>query len=199
MGARRERGTVHLVLGDDDAARRDLREALRCSRELAWTSYLPFLEALLAIVELRAGEVEGARARLEHAFALGCQIRDRCWEGISAAGLALVAEAEGDLQAATERFEDATRRSVREPDAWLWGHALALEMRCAFGVRHGLEGVRTWIADLESLASRTMMRDFLARAFLHRAALGDPDALEAARIVAADVDNPTLGAALPSP
>jgi len=40
------------------------------------------------------------------------------------------------------------------------------------------------------------MRDLLARAHVHRHALGDPDALAAARIVAADVDSPGLERAI---
>jgi len=147
---------------------------------------------MLAIIELRAGETTRARERLEHAFALGCQIRDCCWEGIAQAGLALLDEAGGDVEGASTRFEDASHRGAREPDAWLWGHALTVDLQCAFGVRTGHPRASAWVADLESLASRTMMREFLARAYLYRAALGDADALEAARIVAADVDNPVL-------
>jgi hypothetical protein len=115
---------------------------------------------------------------------------------VSGAGLALLAEAEGDLEGARERFEDAVRRSVREPDAWLWGYAFALDLSCGFGLRHGLERTRAWVSDLEALASRTMMREFLARAYLYRSALGDVDALEAARMVAAEVDNPVLVSAV---
>jgi hypothetical protein len=45
-------------------------------------------------------------------FALGCQIGDCCWEGISAAGLALLEEAEGD-GGALERFRG--RRAPERP------------------------------------------------------------------------------------
>jgi hypothetical protein len=133
-----------------------------------------------------------ARERLEHAFALGCQIRDCCWEGIAAAGLALLDEAEGDEAGALERFEDAVPRSVREPDAWLWRDAFVLDLACALSVRHGIEQTRAWIADLEALASRTMMREFLTRAYLHAHDLGDRDALRAAELIAAHVDNQAL-------
>jgi len=187
-----ELGMVHAIRNEHDEAVSALGRALELARQISLTSYVPFPEAVLAIVELQRGDVATARDRLEHAFALGCQIRDCCWEGISSAGLALLDEARGDVAAAAARFEDATRRSVREPDAWLWGHAYALDLKCSFGVRQGLSQASTWVADLETLASRTMMREFLARAYLYRAALGDADALEAARIVAADVDNPVL-------
>jgi DNA-binding SARP family transcriptional activator len=187
-----ETGLVHVMLGDHASARRALEPAIERSRSLAWNAYLPYPEALLGIVDLVEGDRDGARERLEHAFALGCQIRDCCWEGIAAAGLALLDEAEGDVDQARERFDDAVRRSVREPDAWLWGHGFVLDLACSFAVRHGIEHGRPWIADLEALASRTMMRDLLARAYLHRAGLGDPEALHAAELVAADVDNPAL-------
>jgi len=191
-----ELGAVHVIRNEHADAVGALSDSLELARQSAWTAFVPYPEALLAIVELQRGEIETAQERLEHAFALGCQIRDCCWEGISAAGLALLDEAHGDLASATERFEDATRRSVREPDAWLWGHAFALDLKCAFGLRQGVQLARTWIEDLEALASRTMMREFLARAFLYRSALGDADAFEAARIVAADVDNPALARAI---
>jgi DNA-binding SARP family transcriptional activator len=189
-----ELGMVHVLRGELADAGRAFSEALELSLRTAWNANVPFPEAMLAILELARGETSTARERLEHAFALGCQIRDCCWEGISAAGLALLEEAEGDVRAAGERFEDATRRSVREPDAWLFGHAYALDLRCAFGVRHGIEGTERWVADLEALASRTMMRDLLARAYLYRHDLGDADALASAELVAADVDNPGLHA-----
>jgi DNA-binding SARP family transcriptional activator len=187
-----ETGLIHLMRGDHTAAREALEPTIERTRSLSWNAYLPYPEALLGIIDLSEGDAAGAHERLEHAFALGCQIRDCCWEGIAAAGLALLDEAEGEETGALERFEDAVLRSVREPDAWLWGHAFVLDLACAFGVRHGIEHTRAWIADLEALASRTMMREFLARAYLYRHDLGDPDALRAAELVAARVDNPAL-------
>lgn len=191
-----EIGTVHLMLEQPDVAVAAFGESLEVSAGCAWTAYVPFPEAMLAILELRRGELGAARERLEHAFALGCQIRDCCWEGISQAGLALLDEAGGDVEGAAARLDDASHRSAREPDAWLWGHAFTLDLRCAFGLRHGVERTPAWVADLASLASRTMMREFLARAYLYRSMLGDAAALDAARVVAADVDNPALAAAV---
>jgi tetratricopeptide (TPR) repeat protein len=187
-----EIGAVHVIRQEADDAMLVFTEALELARRTSWNAYVPYPEAMLSLVELGHGDVETARERLEHAFALGCQIRDCCWEGISAAGLALVEEASGNVRGALDRFEDATRRSVREPDAWLWGHAFALDLKCAFGIRNGLEQTRAWVADLEALASRTMMREFLARAYLYRHDLHDADALTSAEMVAADVDNPAL-------
>jgi DNA-binding SARP family transcriptional activator len=187
-----EVGMIHVIRGELPSARVALERTLEIARSLAWNAFLPYPEALLGIVDLAQGMRGQARERLEHAFALGCQIRDCCWEGIAAAGLALLDESEGNVRAALDRFDDAARRSAREPDAWLWAHAFVLDLRCAFGVRHGLEQTRAWVADLETLAARTMMRGFLARAYLYRADLGDADALAAAEMVAAEVDDPIL-------
>ena len=187
-----EIGLVRFMLGERDAARSTFAETLDKARTLAWNAYLPYPEPMLGIVEVRDGGLPAARERLEHAFALGCQIRDCCWEGIAAAGLALLDEAEANPDAAVERFEDAARRSVREPDSWLWAHAFVLDLACAFGVRHGVERTGAWVANLEALSSRTGMREFLARAYLYRFDLGDVEALAAAELVAADVDNPVL-------
>jgi DNA-binding SARP family transcriptional activator len=187
-----EIGTVQVILGERQAAIETLSTSLELAERAAWQAYVPYPEALLAITELELGDAATARERLEHAFALGCQIRDCCWEGISQAGLALLDEATGELEGAAARFDDAAHRGAREPDAWLWGHAYTLDLRCGFGVRHAHPRAAAWIADLEALASRTMMREFLARAYLHRAALGDAGALEAARVVVAEVENPAL-------
>jgi hypothetical protein len=49
-----------------------------------------------------------------------------------------------------------------------------------------------WIDDLEALATRTGMRELIARAYAYRGQLGDRVAAEGARILAAEVDNPAL-------
>jgi tetratricopeptide (TPR) repeat protein len=185
-------GLIHLMRDDLGSARAALERALAIAQSLAWNAFLPYPEALLGIVDISVGDPHAARDRLEHAFALGCQVGDCCWEGVSAAGLGLVHAAEWNDRETLARFEDALRRSVREADASLFGHAFALDLACGFAVPRGIERARAWVMDLEALASRTMMREFLARAYLHRFELGESDALEAAEMVAADLDNPAL-------
>lgn len=191
-----EIAVIHVVRDELAQARGALERTLEHARPLAWNAYLPYPQALLGIVELGEGRYGEAEERLGHAFALGCQIRDCCWEGIAAAGLAMLEETRGELGPALERFDDARRRSLREPDAWLWGHAFVLDLACAFAVRHGLEPASGWVRDLEALAARTMMRGFLARAYLYRSDLGEPAALAAAAMLAAEVDDPVLSRAI---
>ena len=187
-----EIGMIHVIREETADARPALELAMAEARALAWNAFVPYPEALLGILDVLAGDHAAADDRLEHAFALGCQIRDCCWEGIAATGLALLDDARGNTGAALDRFEDARRRSLREPDAWRWAHAFVLDQACAFAVGHGLAQAATWVSDLEVLAARTMMSEFLARAYLYRLRLGDSGVVGAAELIAADVDNPAL-------
>ncbi len=187
-----EGGVARMLREELQPATAALERSLDLARSVAWTAFVPYPEALLGIAEVLQGEPDAAVERLEHAFALGCQLRDCCWEGLAAAGLGLVEETRGNVPGALDRLEDAARRSVREPDASLFGHAFVLDLLCSFAVRHQVGRAAQWVGDLATLAARTTMREFLVRAYLHRHELGEPDALRAAGLLAADVDNPAL-------
>ncbi len=159
-------------------------------------SFIPWPESLLADADLRAGDVDAAAAGFEHAFALGCQIGDPCWESIAARGLGLVAAARGNGAAALEWLEDAVHRCRRLPDSWLWVEAYALEALCRVAVDNSAPSSSRWIAELEVLAAKAGLRELLARATMHRARLGDAGADEAATFLAAGIDNPALIAEL---
>ena len=159
---------------------------------IGWTTFLPYPESYRAEVDLMAGDVDAAAERFEHAFSLGCQVGDPCWEGLACRGLGLVAAARGDLPRAFEMLDEAPRRCRRLPDTYLWVEAYCLEALCAVGVTHGAASTGQWIDELDRIASRNGMRELLVRATSHRARLGEPGALEAARSLAAEVDNPAL-------
>ena len=107
-------------------------------------------------------------------------------------GLGLVAAARGDLPRAFEMLDEAPRRCRRLPDTYLWVEAYCREALCAVGVAHDAASTGKWIDELDTIASRNGMRELLVRATSHRARLGEPGALEAARSLAAEVDNPAL-------
>ena len=189
-------GRWHLLRGELDEARVALHRALETAREGGWTTYIPWPESLLADADLRAGDVGAAAAGFEHAFALGCQIGDPCWESIAARGLGLVAAAQGNSTAAMEWLEDAVRRCRRLPDSWLWVDAYALEALCRVAVDNRAPSSAQWVAELEVLAAKAGLRELLTRATMHRARLGDAGAVEAAAFLAAGIDNPALIAEL---
>ena len=140
----------------------------------------------------RAGDVDAATERFEHAFALGCQLGDPCWEGMGGRGLGRIALARGEPERAVEILVDAISRCVRLPDAYLWGKAYALDVLCGIAAARGMPHASAWIDELQGLAARCGMREFTVRSHLHRASLGDGASRAAARLLAGEIDNPVL-------
>jgi DNA-binding SARP family transcriptional activator len=185
-------GRSHLLCRDLVAAREALERALIVARRLRWTAFIPLPESLLADVDLAEGRTDAAAAAYEHAYALSLQLGDPCWEGMAARGVGLVANQRGDSEAALRWIGEARTRCVRLPDAWLWVEGYCLDALCTLAVDHRRPEAASWIADLEALATRTGMRELVARAYFHRGRLGDQGAAEAALVLAAEVDNPAV-------
>jgi DNA-binding SARP family transcriptional activator len=185
-------GRLHLLRGDLDRAADELRRAIDGVRQAAWMSYLPWPESLLADVELRRGDLAVAGEMFEHAFAMGSQLGDPCWESMGARGVGLVSALRGDLEAALPMLQDAPRLCRRLPDSYLWVEAYGLDALCATAVAHTLPSAPRWIDELDRLAGRAGFRELAVRALVHRARLGDPAALSAARAAADGIDNPVL-------
>ena len=184
---------AHLLRRNYVLARETATHALEIARRQKLTSFLSWPEALLAEIDLQEGAIEKAHEGFQHAFALGCQLGDPCWEGISARGIGLIELARGNTDAAIDGLVDATVRCVRLPDAYLWIQAYSLDALCSVAVQHApRETAMTWINDLESLAGRTGMRELLARALLHRGQLGDEASAETATLLLERIDNPSL-------
>jgi DNA-binding SARP family transcriptional activator len=185
-------GRLHLLRQDLEQARECLTKGLAAARALRWTAFVPLPEALLADIDLAEGSVDAASTAYEHAHALALQLDDPCWEGYAARGLGQVAAQQGDTAAALQWITEACHRCVRMPDSYLWVQGYCLDALCTLALEHQRVEVSPWIDDLEALATRTGMRELVARAYTHRGKLGDRAAAEAARILAAEVDNPVL-------
>ncbi|MDP9189675.1 MAG: SARP family transcriptional regulator [Actinomycetota bacterium] len=192
-------GRVHLLRGDLSAAADALDESLETAEREHWAAFTPWPNALRGGVDLATGDTGAAAERYEHAYALGCQVGDPCWEGIAARGMGLVAAARGEVGKALEWLREARRRCRRLPDTYLWVEVYTLDALCSVAVAHDLPAAPAWIEELDSLAGRTGMRELAARAYLHRNGLGDDSALAAARVLAAGIDNPALAAILEPP
>ena len=188
-------GRLSLLRGDLDTAAHRLREAVRLAEGDHWLSFLPWPQALLGQVLLSQGDPTSAADCLQQSFARACQIGDPCWEGISARGLALVAEASGDADQAIATLLDARARSTRLADPYVWLDVHILDALCDLGRRHGDPRAGSWIEEMHDRSSRTGMRELTVRAMLHGAALGDRGDEELAKILAAEIDNPLLAGA----
>lgn len=189
------RGRASLLCGDLASAIASLDQSVALSRG-AWTAFLPWPQSLRAEADLQRGDVDRAAERFEQAFALGCQLGDPCWEGISSRGLGKIAIARADRKRAVEILLDSISRCSRLPDAYLWGKAYTLDVLCGIAVAQALPQACAWIDEQMTLTARSGMRELTARAYFHRAELGDRSSGTAARLLAVEIGNPLLNAAV---
>jgi tetratricopeptide (TPR) repeat protein len=185
-------GRVSLLRGDLAEATELLTAAGDLAERDHWLSFLPWPQALLGQAYLSLGDLDTATRTLEQSFARACQIGDPCWEGISARGLALLAEARGDTDEAFAVLLDARARANRLADPYVWLDAHILDALCEIGRRHGHDQTATWADAMLDLSSRTGMRELTVRAMLHEAAGGIRGDAGAAALLAVDIDNPQL-------
>jgi DNA-binding SARP family transcriptional activator len=185
-------GRYHLLRGEIEDSIHVLDQALAEIEARAMTAFVSWPESFRAEIDLVLGDVDAAEARFEHAFAIGCQVGDPCWESVGLRGLGLVAEARGDVTRALELLAEAPKRCRRLPDTYLWIETYALDALCAVAVEHGAESAPRWIDELEAISGRRGIQELLLHATVYRARLGEPGALDAARSLAAEIDNPVL-------
>ena len=188
-------GKAHLLKRELIQARRGLESALEIARSEGWTWAIPWPETYLGEVEFVEGNIDRAAEMFEHAFALGSQMGDPCFESKAGAGLGRVQAERGDIDGAIARLQDARMRVVTTPDH-TWTMACALDSLCSVAVEHHVPGASKWVDDLQSLTSRTDMRELLVHSYLHRFHLGDEASLEVARVMSREVDNPYLHATI---
>ena len=189
-------GRTLLLHGDLAEAASVLDESLALVAEDGWIAVQPFPEAMRAEVALRQGDLDEATALLDHSFALGCRIGDPCWEAFAARARGLVHEALRERAPALAWLRDAAVRAVRVADPYVWVHAYSLDALAGVAIAEGAPDARDVVAELERLAARGDMRELVVRAALHRARLGDPGGIEAARLLGEAIDNPVLHAEL---
>jgi tetratricopeptide (TPR) repeat protein len=187
---------VRLLTGDVDEARTlGLRATLMAEQE-GWTSFVAWPESFVGDCFLAEGDMEKAADAYEHAFALGCQIGDPCWEGVGARGIGLVKERRGLVDEAIDWLDDARTRCVRIADAYMWVEVYCQDALCQIAIAHDIEDAPRFVEELEASAVSRGIREFVARAHLHRHRLGNEKALDAATVLAAHIANPSLHEAL---
>ncbi|MGH2753986.1 MAG: BTAD domain-containing putative transcriptional regulator [Actinomycetota bacterium] len=189
-------GRARLLTGAVDDARRTALRAKAMAEQEAWTSFVAWPESFVGDCLLLEGDVDAAADAYEHAFALGCQIGDPCWEGVGARGIGLVKEKRGLVDEAIDWLDDARTRCVRIADAYMWIEAYCHDTLCDIAIAHGVEGATRFVDDVEAAAGPKGMREFVAKSYLHRHRLGDENALVAAGLLAAEIANPSLHEAL---
>lgn len=188
-------GRIHLLRREPDPAAIRLDTAIKLAEDDHWLAFLPWPQALRSEVQLVRGDLAGATASSEQAFARACQLGDPCWEGIAARSVAMAAEAQGDIDQALAGLIDARARCNRLSDPYVWLDAYILDALCELGRRRGHPNTPIWVELMQQLTSRTGMRELKVRSLRHSAALGNIGDGAAATLLAADIDNPFLASA----
>ncbi len=188
---------VHLLRGDHAQGAVFIERSLSIVMEQRWMAFQPWPQVLRAELEIHSGRDGEGVAQLERAFALSCQLGDPCWEGMTARLLGVLCARRGDLVAAATWLDEANRRSGAVTDPYQWVRAYVLDAMIEVSVAsRDLVRARSLTDALAVLAARCEMREFVARAHVHRRRLGDVDALDAARLLANGIDNPILRRAI---
>jgi DNA-binding SARP family transcriptional activator len=183
-------GRLHLLRGEHDAARVALQQSLELVDTERWVAFLPWPASLHAEIDRIEGRTGRATRQLQESFALACQLADPCWEGTSKRSLVLCEIA--DPAQVVEGLSDARARCVRWPDTYQWVHAYILDAMCMHAAQAGDPKALHFADELLALSAKTNYREYIVRAHLHRAALGEPGAAVAAHIAATGIDNPQL-------
>jgi DNA-binding SARP family transcriptional activator len=183
-------GRVHVLRGEHARAVPVLDASLTLVERLGWTAFQPWPEAFRAGAATGLGQVGTAQDLLDHAWVLAAEGADHCWMATVAHGQAELAAAEGDLARARRWCDEGLA-----PAPWyLWPYARLLDVACLVAPPAASALGSGRLDRLTDLAARGSMHDLLARAHLHRARRGSVDGLEAARALAAGIDDPALHA-----
>ncbi|MGI8708227.1 MAG: BTAD domain-containing putative transcriptional regulator [Actinomycetota bacterium] len=185
-------GRAQLLTGAVSEARETMLRSKELAEQEGWTSFVAWPEALLGDCMLADGDVDEAADLYQHAFTLGCHFADPCWEGMAARGIGLVKSLRGDPEEAIDWLDDARTRCVRIADAYIWVEAYCQDALCEVAIAQGFEGASRFVDELEQRAASTGMREYVAKAYVHRYRLGEEKALDAARVLASGVANPAL-------
>jgi tetratricopeptide (TPR) repeat protein len=191
-------GRVHMLRGELSLALPRLDESLALVASERWTAFEPWPEVLRAEASLLMGRPDHAGERLDHAFRLACQLGDPCWEAMGARLMGLLAAQANDTAKAREHLADAVSRATRVSDVYQWVHAHVLDSSAALAVETGADDAAEIVDRLDELAARCGLRELVVRAHVHRSRLGASGALESARVLAGEIDNPMLEALVTS-
>jgi len=175
-----------------DAAAEHAYQSAQMAIEERWTAMQPWMDVMVAEVDLALGRVVQAEQRLCQAWSMSLVLGDWCWQAMTARGLGLAAFARGDADQALRWLDEAKRRAEGPHDRYVWIHAWVQEAICRITVAMESPRAKAEVARLAVVAATSNQPDFTIRADLYRATLGERSARDHARAMAAKIDNPAL-------
>jgi DNA-binding SARP family transcriptional activator len=183
-----------LLSGQLDASRAAAERSILVAQRERWNAFLPWPQVLRAQCSAEVGRFDEASDDAEHAFALGCELGDPCWEGMAARAIGQLAMQAGDLDAARSWLTDAQRRCDRVSDRYVWvsGYIALAQLEIEACAHTDLVG--PWAERLYQHAVSNDLPEFLAWAMVYQAENGDDAKVHLVRTAAERVANPTLQA-----
>jgi DNA-binding SARP family transcriptional activator len=186
-------GRAHLLRGESAEAIEALDRALELTEAERWLAFLPFPEAMRGEIDLDRGDTARAAERFERAFAMARDLQDPCWEGLAARNLGLLHHVQGLTGSTRSWMDEARARCTRLPDRYVWMQGHVLDAAIQVDLDEGADDhTRQLGRALGALAARTEMRELVVRSLIHAARMGDGGALDSARMLATEIDNPAL-------
>jgi DNA-binding SARP family transcriptional activator len=168
-------------------------QSIELCRSQRWMAFLPWPRALRAEVLFLTGRVDLAREEIDLAWSMSCQLGDPCWEGMAARMHSVLSRRDGDVVEARRWLDEAIQRCDSATDTYQWVRAYIIDSQIELAVDTGdRAGAAQWCQQLAALAARTEMHEFSVLTQLHRASLGDTDALASARLLSTAIENPAL-------
>ncbi|MGA9345600.1 MAG: BTAD domain-containing putative transcriptional regulator [Nocardioidaceae bacterium] len=114
------------------------RESRALAEREHWTAFRPWPDAWLAHARLASGEnPQVVRGDAEASFALARQLKDPCWEGVTAKSVGLTHLAEHDHEAALEWMANAGTMCRRVTDSYNWVEVDILVAEAEAAMEHG--------------------------------------------------------------
>ncbi|WP_084038110.1 BTAD domain-containing putative transcriptional regulator [Demequina sp. NBRC 110053] len=152
--------------GDLPEARSWVDRSLAIIERERWSAFRPWVEAWGAHVDLALGaDPREVIASLESTFELSCQLKDACWQGMSAKVMALAYDAAGDRSASRQWIQTASAACSRETDAYEWVRADVALAHAELALTWGeIDTASGRAEDLRILAARCGLVDMLDRA-----------------------------------
>lgn len=190
-------GRAHLLRDDRSQAAVALDHSIELVQRERWLAFLPWPEALRAELDLREDGLRSGIGGIEQAWMLACQLGDPCWEAMTARVLGMVSARNGDQSRAATWLDEALRRCGSVTDQYRWVRAAVLDSMIDLAIDSGdHDRAAKLIEAFATLAARCEVREMLVYSHLHRARLGDANAVGAGRLLAHDIVNPALHRAL---
>jgi tetratricopeptide (TPR) repeat protein len=158
--------------GDLAAARTYAEQAAHLAGRYRWESMRPWMETLLADLDLAEGRTGEAERRLDDAWSMSLLLEDRCWQAMAARGMGLAHHARGRVDDALRWLDRSVDLAADQDDQYAWISGWTQQALCRVSVGERLPRARADVRGLGDTGRRSAQPDFVSAARRYLSALG---------------------------